>query len=598
MGYGVDLGSTAVKVVSVRRTLGGYKVIGAARRRVAKGADKLAMLKSLHEALGPRSGPRPGVVGLSGRDINLQVVQQPAMKPLNYRVMMGYELDQRKGEATDLYLDFCTLREPDAFFPQYLALICMGKSAYVDDRIDLLSKANLDVRDAVPNSFALYAAYHNAYGTEPGTVLLLDIGSDNMDLAFVRAGRLIFARNVSSGARVFDQQIAGAAGCSPEEAESRKVADANLGPSDSGEDEEAEGSIRGPVRSAAGQLSGFITSSINHAKMQLNDRELAVDKVYLSGGGSRVRGLREYLTGALKIPVEVLDPFQKLDTSAVEKRGGDSFRELPTDLAIAVGLAQLVSPPATATTLSILPDKLKKRRTFFRTTLWLGVGAAVMVATLLILTGLALFQMTAKKARLEEFLAQTGDIKKKMDEMEGLEREQRENVAKTDYLLSHLAAGRVLLDSIARLSKALPPEIRLRDVRISDPLLKEGKSRNSREDEKTRAAFTVRRRGLVWGEVDGETDQELRVTGQGEAFRDEDIVDGLKQGVIHWPAFGRVLKLTGEVDESIRGTVSVALNGLRDQLTDASRGVKASIKKQQPSDKPGWRQFELEISFE
>ena len=358
MGYGVDLGSTAVKVVSIRRTLGGYKVVGAARRRVAKGADKLSLVKSLHEALGPRNGSRPAVVGLSGRDINLQVVQQPAMKPLNYRVMMGYELDQRKGEATDLYLDFCTLREPDAFFPQYLALIGMGKSAYVDDRIDLLSKANLDVRDAVPNSFALYAAYHNAYGTEPGTVLLLDIGSDNMDLAFVRGGRLIFARNVSSGARVFDQQIAGASGCSPEEAEARKVAEANLGPSDSGEDEESEGSIRGPVRSAAGQLSGFITSSINHAKMQLNDRELAVDKVYLSGGGARVRGLPEYLSGALKIPVEVLDPFKKVDTSAVEKQGGASFRDLPSDLAIAVGLAQLVSPPATATTLSILPDKL------------------------------------------------------------------------------------------------------------------------------------------------------------------------------------------------------------------------------------------------
>src|SRR5262249_1865186 len=154
------------------------------------------------ESLGPRNGQGAGVVGLSGRDINLQVVQQPAMKPLNYRVMMGYELDQRRGEATDLYLDYCTLREPDAFFPQYLALIGMGKSAYVDDRIDLLAKSALDVRDAVPNSFALYSAYRNAYGTEPGTVLLLDIGSDNMDIAFVRGGRLIFARNVSSGARV------------------------------------------------------------------------------------------------------------------------------------------------------------------------------------------------------------------------------------------------------------------------------------------------------------------------------------------------------------------------------------------------------------
>ena len=56
-----------------------------------------------HTAADHRSSPvqRAGVVGLSGRDINLQIVQQPAMKPLNFRVMMGYELDQRKGEATE-----------------------------------------------------------------------------------------------------------------------------------------------------------------------------------------------------------------------------------------------------------------------------------------------------------------------------------------------------------------------------------------------------------------------------------------------------------------------------------------------------------------
>src|SRR5436190_7494597 len=288
MGFGVDIGSTAVKVVSVRRTLAGYKVVGVARRRVGKGADRPVLQKAVAEALGPRNGQSAGVVGLSGRDINLQLVQQPAMKPLNYRVMMGYELDQRRGEATDMYLDYCTLREPDQFFPHYLALIGIGKSAYVDERIDLLKKSNIDVRDAVPNSFALFTAYRTSYDPEPGTVLLLDIGSDNMDIAFVRAGRLIFARNVSSGARVFDTQIAAATECSPEEAEARKVKFANLGPPDGAEDEIAE-AVRGPVRSAAGQLSGFITSSINHAKMQLNDKELALDKVYLYGGRARVR---------------------------------------------------------------------------------------------------------------------------------------------------------------------------------------------------------------------------------------------------------------------------------------------------------------------
>ncbi|MBV8880342.1 MAG: pilus assembly protein PilM [Planctomycetaceae bacterium] len=599
MGYGVDLGSSGIKVVSVKRTLGGYKVIGAARKRLAKGSDKLAQLKALAETLGPRNGQRAGVVGLSGRDINLQVVQQPAMKPLNYRVMMGYEMDQRKGEATDLYLDFCTLREPDAFFPQYLALIGIGKSAYVDERIDLLAKSNLDVRDAVPNSFALFAAYHHAYGTEPGTVMLLDIGADNMDFAFVRGGRLIFARNVSSGARVFDQQIAGATGCSPEEAEAMKVATANLGPSEAGEDEEAEGSIRGPVRSAAGQLSGFITSSINHAKGQLNDRELAIDKIYLSGGGARVKGLPEYLSAALKIPVEILDPFQKVDTSAVEKLGASQIRELPTDLAVAVGLAQLVSPPASATTLSILPDALKKRRAFFRTNLWLALAGSVLLATLLVLTVLSTLQMRTKKERLEEFLAQTADITRRMDEMEVLEREQREMLSKSDYLLSHLSGGRVLLDSISRLSKSLPAEIRLRDVRITDPgsTAKAG-SRGRDNTDRMRAAFTVRRRGLVMGEVESDTDQEIRIVGQGDPFRDEDIVDGIKQGVIRWPSYGRAIFLTGEIDENIRGGARDALNAMRDQLSDASRGVRATIQNQKASDKPGWRQFEIVIAFD
>src|SRR5581483_11419976 len=118
---------------------------------------------------------------------------------------------------------------------------------------------------------------------------------------------------------------------------------------------------------------------------------------------------------------------------------------LPTDMAVARGLAQLVSPPAGATTLSILPEKLKKRRAFFHTNLWLALGGAALAATLLILTGLALWRRSAQRALLEDFMAQTADIKKRMDEMEGLEKEQRETTAKSDYLLSHLAGGRVLL---------------------------------------------------------------------------------------------------------------------------------------------------------
>ena len=101
MGYGVDLGSSGIKVVSVKRTLGGYKVIGAGRKRVAKGADKLTLLKALAESLGPRNGSAAGVVGLSGRDINLQVVQQPAMNDARSAARRGLRRTRRAARSSE-----------------------------------------------------------------------------------------------------------------------------------------------------------------------------------------------------------------------------------------------------------------------------------------------------------------------------------------------------------------------------------------------------------------------------------------------------------------------------------------------------------------
>ena len=158
MSYGIDLGSSALKVAGLRRTLNGWKVYAAARKRLPRNGDaKGAWLRLVNEAVGPANGQRPAVVGLSGRDLNMQVQFQPAMPPRNYRVMMGYELEQRRGEAANLYIDFCTLREPDGFFPQYLALIGIAKDELVDERVEALTKGGLDVRDAVPYA-PLYAA--------------------------------------------------------------------------------------------------------------------------------------------------------------------------------------------------------------------------------------------------------------------------------------------------------------------------------------------------------------------------------------------------------------------------------------------------------
>jgi type IV pilus assembly protein PilM len=591
VSYGIDLGTTALKVAGLSRTLKGWCVFAAARRRLPRnaGADlKAAWLRAAQEALGPSEGRRPGVVGLSGRDLNMQVQFQPSMQARNYRVMMGYELEQRRGEAADLYLDFCTLREPDAFFPQYLALIGIAKDSLVDDRVEVLGRAGIDVRDAVPNAFALYAAYRGAYGPEDGTVLLIDLGSDNMDLAFVRGGRLIFARNVSTGAKLFDNQVAGATGASPEEAEALKIARGTLGPATSEADQDDE--IRGPVRAAAGQLAGTITSSINHAKIQLNDRELAVDKVYLSGGGARLRSLPDYLSGALKIPVELLDPFRGLDTSPLGA-AAEEFRQLPTDMAVAVGLAQLLAPPTSvaASTLSILPEPLRKRKAFFRTTLWLGIAGGVLAACLLASTALALVRRSVETASLKSFRDSTASERARVEDMAKHHASLRDLRARTDSLQSYLAGGRVALDVAARLQKALPPQgMLIREIRMGQ--------RGSDEAGAAphRAAFVVRRSGPVVGEIDKEDEREIKMK-DGTVIPTSDI----EGPILRWPAGVRSLVVVGEVDGNIRGgKPREALDALREHLTDASRGMRATVQAQKSTDRQDWRAFEILVTFD
>ena len=100
MTTGVDLGNSSIKVVSVFHGIQGMSVRGAARLRLPNSTSeeerKAAMTKALKGALGSNGRGGGGVLGLSGREINLQISQQPKMAPHDYHNMMGYEVQDRK----------------------------------------------------------------------------------------------------------------------------------------------------------------------------------------------------------------------------------------------------------------------------------------------------------------------------------------------------------------------------------------------------------------------------------------------------------------------------------------------------------------------
>jgi type IV pilus assembly protein PilM len=68
------------------------------------------------------------------------------------------------------------------------------------------------------------------------------------------------------------------------------------------------------------------------------ENEITVQKILISGGGSKLAGLAEDLSAKLELPVEILDPFRsiKVDT---RKFDPDYLSEIMPEMAVAVGLA-------------------------------------------------------------------------------------------------------------------------------------------------------------------------------------------------------------------------------------------------------------------
>lgn len=595
MSYGIDLGNSSIKVVSLHRKLRGFAVTGASRRRLPKPPTpeerKALYAKLLKDSVGAGAARRAGVLGLSGRDINLQLVHQPNTKAAEYRKMMGYEIMERRSGDQQLYADFCTLREPDSYFPQYLAMVGVGKAPYVDERIEIAASCGIDVRDAVPNAFALYAAYKNAYGAEGGTNMILDIGADNMDMALVRGGKLIYARNISSGARLFDANVAGMANSPAEEGEFLKIRYGSLlAASDNADVKEED--IRPAVRTAAGQLAGFIQASMNKAKIEFEDKDLAVDKVYLCGGGAKLRGFPEYLQSSLKIPVELFDPFQNLDTAAVEQMGVEDFRALPTDMAVPIGLAQLALMPTETSTLSILPDRIKARRNFFRTWLYIGAGAAAILVSLLVLTVIALARRGSVKSQREEFESQAKVRTTRIAKLSDAEQRQQDLLSRLDQLALPTLAPKAMVDVVSEIRQFGDPGITIREMKIVDPNLDASRS----SDGPRRCMFRHAELGLVIGEVESKNEGSIKVrmdhplTADAREFLLDECVD-LKE----WDGDVRVVIVIGDVIADVPGKANKLLDDIKRRLSKEQRGQLARTAGLTDSDRPGWRRFEIAV---
>lgn len=161
-------------------------------------------------------------------------------------------------------------------------------------------------------------------GEENAPCLIIDIGARSTNMILIDDGTVCVNRTIEAGGSDITSAVSDSVSISRTRAESFKKGEKDiLNSSDT------------PIMMPILELITSESQRIMSAYIEKNGGR-PIAKVILSGGTSKMRGIREYFNKNLKIPAELGDPWKNI---IIDQRLAPAITEIGTSFSVAVGLA-------------------------------------------------------------------------------------------------------------------------------------------------------------------------------------------------------------------------------------------------------------------
>ena len=332
--FGLDIGSSAVKVVELTEGRGGYSLasfasIALPRDVIAEGTIKdpavvTEAIKECVEKAGVKS--TSAVISISGREGITKRVPLPKVAVKDLGDAIALEAEHHIPFAVDdVFLDYQVVGESGNTMDVMLVAV---KRVKVLEYVAAVEDAGLqavvvDLDDfAIQNQFEL----NNPGADASEAVALIDIGASIMKTNVVRGGSSIFARDVPFGGHNYTDAIAQRLSIPFEKAEAAKH----------GQSVGVNWDDMVPALEAVSrELSLEVQRTFDYFASTTESERIG--KIVLSGGCARLAGLDEFLSSSWGIPVELARPFQAIEVDA-GRFPADEMERMGPFLAVAVGL--------------------------------------------------------------------------------------------------------------------------------------------------------------------------------------------------------------------------------------------------------------------
>jgi type IV pilus assembly protein PilM len=282
-------------------------------------------LTSLFEMRGVKS--KEVATSISGRGVIVKKISMERMKESEAREQIRWEAEQHiPFDINDVNIDFEIL-DPNKGEGQMDVLLVAAKSEVVNARVSLLQEAGLMPVAMDVAAFAVQNAFEANVDVEPQEVIaLIDVGAEVTNINFVSEKKSHFIRDISTAGNDCSQRIQKNLGLSREQA-----LEVMRGEKPEGVDQEALSSI-------FASFSEDLSVGIERVLPYLPEGMERMNRIFISGGGATIPGLAPSLQERFGAPVEILNPFTKIqfDPSLFREEETATLSPLLTQ---AVGLA-------------------------------------------------------------------------------------------------------------------------------------------------------------------------------------------------------------------------------------------------------------------
>ena len=340
---GIDIGTHTVKLVQLKKAGKGYQLLNFGvmplmPESIVDGtiANPSAVVEAIRNLVRmEKIKSKEVATAISGQSVIVKKIRVPEMTDKELAENIQWEAEQHiPFEISDVNISFQRIPPTDmsnaAADGQTDVLLVAARKSKIEDYQNILIESGLQPVVIDTDIFALENEYevNNEVGYE-SVVVLVDIGASTTNINILKGNLTLFQRDIAIGGNMYTSTIRKELSVTYEQAENLKRGigfDSNVGKDD----------VLPLMATVSEEICEEIQRSLEFFRSTTADT--TIEKMVLSGGCSLIKGLDQFLSSRLGLPVELANPFRNIQYSA-KTFDPDYIQAMAPVAAVGIGLA-------------------------------------------------------------------------------------------------------------------------------------------------------------------------------------------------------------------------------------------------------------------